>query len=103
MTTTIDPEDPAQFFAGYDCGEAVGELRGEVRGWRAGYVKGLEDGRAEALAEVEAEESARIDAANRAFVARHASRPAYDELADRRGQRDRAEAQRRILRERGIS
>jgi hypothetical protein len=99
-TTDIAPES---FLGGYDCGEAAGRLTGEVRGWHAGYADGLATGRALALAEIDAARDAEIEALDRALSGWLATTPAYDELAERRGEHDRAETQRRILRERGLS
>lgn len=64
----------------------------------AGYAAGLVDGRARE-AEVYRQEWAALGDLCRDL----AKREPYADLAERRGQHDRAEAQRTLLRERGIS
>ncbi len=91
------------FLAGFDCGEHVGRTLGELDGWRAGYAAGRADGRAEALAEVDERQATRDDALVRSIAATAARGVPFADLCDRRGQHNRADAQRRALRERGVA
>ena len=68
--------------------------------WASGYARGLEDGRRQAEADMAAtwaETARRVQA-----LAKDTAAP-YDALAERRGEHDRAERQREILRERGVA
>lgn len=96
-------DSAADFLAGYDCGEAAGELRGEVRGWRDGYAAGRAEEAAERDAVDEATESAYFDATNKALVRVLTSRPSYADLADLRGEPERAARQRAILAANGVT
>ncbi len=98
-----DQPNPASYLDGYTTGENVGRMLGYVEGHHDGYDRGYEDGRAEALAEVETEWSAFLDGHNRRLVAAVASRPDRATLSERRGEPERAEATRRLWRERGIA
>lgn len=66
--------------------------------FEAGVIDGIAIGRHQLEAEWRA-----LDLAAFAAARSTASTLAFDELADRRGQHDRAERQRAILRERGIA
>lgn len=98
---------------------ALAELAGAADYWRrSGYEDGWHDG-ARDSAEVEraigyatgqadlARDLERADREHRAAmnraVAASAGAPSYVELCERRGEHDRAERQRRILRERGVA
>jgi len=96
------PADPAGWLDGYDSGEAVGRTLGYVAGHRDGYDRGRADGYDVALAEVEALESEWRDAMNKQAVRTVLARGDYAELAERRGQPERAAAQRELLRANGV-
>lgn len=81
-----------------DTGEALCALtHGAI--WRAGYAAG----RADEAAARAAEEEREREAAHRRHAAFLARLTPYDELADRRGEHNRAEAHRRLLADRGIA
>ncbi len=93
----------ADFLAGFDAGRAVGRLDVVASSWRAGYSAGRLDEAAERDAADEAERSRFLDTCNRDIVRTLTSRPSFADLADLRGEPDRAAAQRAILVERGIA
>ncbi|KGM17181.1 hypothetical protein [Actinotalea fermentans] len=93
----------AMWLDAWDAGRAVGDAEGHQRGHVEGYALGHTDGRAEALAEVEAAEAARDDALVRSIASAAAQGAPFAELAARRGDHARAEAQRRTLRDRGVA
>ncbi len=93
----------AGYLAGYDCGEATGRSTGHRSGYIEGYDAGYLDGYGAALADVERERAECLGEANRQLVAWLASRPSYAELCDLRGDRERADAQRELLAERGVA
>jgi len=68
-----------------------------MEGYEVGMLDGIELGRRQ----LEGEWAA-LDVANARTARAVAQAGPYDELADRRGQHDRAEQHRRIVRERGI-
>lgn len=68
-----------------------------------GYTIGQQDGYAAGYAAREAEEAARWASWAPAWVDSAARGVPYATLADRRGEHDRAEQQRALLRERGIA
>ncbi len=93
----------ADFLAGFDAGRACGRLDVISGAWADGYRSGRLDESAERDAADEAEYAAEMDEFNKRLVKALASVPSYAELADRRGEPDRAAAQRAILAERGIA
>jgi len=95
--------DHAAFLYAFDCGENVGELRGETRGYRDGFADGDAHGHARAMEEVEAAESAWRDQIVRSASRLVTSRTPFAELSERRGEPERAERQRRLLAERGVT
>jgi len=68
-----------------------------IDAYGVGYLEGIEAGRRQVEDELAAEW-----AALRGVVMPVVLRPPFDQLADRRGQHDRAAQQRAILRERGV-
>ncbi|GEN78704.1 hypothetical protein AFE02nite_04380 [Actinotalea fermentans] len=101
--TSVPPSAVAMWLDAWDAGRAVGDAEGHQRGHVEGYALGHTDGRAEALAEVEAAEAARDDALVRSIASAAAQGAPFAELAARRGDHARAEAQRRTLRDRGVA
>lgn len=99
LTVPSVPDRAADFLAGFDSGRAVGRLEGTDRAWRQGY----EVGRAAEAAERDAADAAEDEVAHRRHAAFLAGLTPYDELAERRGEPERAEAHRRLLAERGIA
>lgn len=103
MPEPTTPPDPASFLPGYDCGHAVGHTQGYRQGHIDGYTLGYRQGLDAALAHQEALDDARYNDQCRKVADYTASGTPYATLADRRGQHDRAETQRHILRERDIA
>ena len=95
--------DPAAWLAGFDSGRAVGELEAEVRGRRDGYAAGRADEADERDRADEIELEAWRDQVNRTASALVASRTPFDQLCERRGEPERAAAQRRLLAARGVT
>lgn len=83
----------------FDAGDEAGFLRGLQEGYRAGYDAGRSD---EASAREAVDEASRA-AAHRAHAAFLARLTPWDELAERRGEHDRAARQRALLAARGIA
>lgn len=91
------------FLAGFDSGRAVGRLEAFSEAHRAGFDIGYRAGRADALGEVEAAEHAWRDQLVRDAANFAAKAVPWDELAERRGQHNLAEAQRQLLRAHGVT
>ena len=98
---TVD--DIREHLAAFDSGRAVGELEGFRRGHITGYDLGHADGYELAMVEVQAAEDAWIDAVNRGSVELVLRRGDFASLSDLRGMPERAERQRRLLAERGVT
>lgn len=103
MPEPTTPPDPASFLPGYDCGHAVGHTEGYRLGHIDGYAFGYRQGIDEAHTHQQADDDAWYDEQCRKIANYAATTPPYADLADRRGQHDRAEAQRATLRERDIA
>jgi len=88
---------------GWDSGRAVGDTEGYARGHVAGYDRGRSDGYDVALAEAEADLDQWRDGIVRRASALAAAAVPFAELAERRGQPERAARQRELLRERGVT
>jgi hypothetical protein len=87
----------ATFLEGFDCGRAVGHHEG----WCEGYVVGYDVGDEQARLAVEEEWRGRM-AVSAAIARQIANAGPYADLCERRGEPERAEAQRQLLAERGI-
>jgi len=99
----LEPADIHLYLDGYDTGEAVGRTLGYADGHVAGYDKGTADGHEQALAEAEADLDSWRDAMVRRASALAAAAVPYDQLAERRGQPERAARQRELLRANGVT
>lgn len=95
--------DPAPWLDGYDCGHAVGHTEGYRQGHIDGYTAGWADAQAAAADARDQAEREHATEENRRLVARLTNTRPYADLAELRGQHDRAERQRRTLRERGVA
>lgn len=88
---------------GYDSGCVDGYSRAVGDTWPVAYELGRRAGYRQATARWDAEHSAFLDAANRQLATDLAGTPSYVELCERRGEHERAQRARRLLRERGIA
>lgn len=100
--TRLSPMRHTDVLFGFDAGRAVGEMEGYTRGHRLGYSSGYREGRTEEQADHRAAEDAAREAICRDVAARAAGWVPADELADRRGDHDRAEELRRLFAARAI-
>ncbi len=102
MSAPTDPLDPRSWLEGFESGHAVGSMdayrQGHIDGWGTGYRQGLAYGEWATRTEQEAW----FDKANKGLASFLAKVPPYIDLAELRGEHERAEKQRQILRERGI-
>lgn len=98
----MSPLRPADALWGFDAGRAVGRDEGYSRGHRIGFDAGYRVGRAHERSEGEAEAAAARDLTCKTVAAGATSWVPADELADRRGEHDRADQLRAIFVDRGL-